>query len=82
MTHRVIATIHFNTGRHGSTLRTGAFDFAEYAKLMQDFDRSRKSSIKDPTPFYYVIYSLDNPAEGTELCLFFHEVDLIARDER
>jgi hypothetical protein len=81
VTRRVIATIHFNTDRYGHTLRKGAFDFAEFAKLMQDFDRSRKSSVRDPAPYYYVIYSLDNPGEGTELCLFFHEVDLIARDE-
>jgi hypothetical protein len=81
VTRRVIATIHFNTNSHGSSLLTGAFDFAEFAKLMQDFDRSRKSPAKDPTPHYYVIYSLDNPAEGKELSLCFHEVELITRDE-
>jgi hypothetical protein len=81
VTRRVIGTIHFNTNSYGSSLRTGAFDFAEFAKLMQDFDRSRKSSAKDPRPYYYVIYSLDNPAEGKELRLFFHEVELITRDE-
>jgi hypothetical protein len=81
VTRRVIATIHFNTNSYGSSLRTGAFDPAEFAKLMQDFDRSRKSPAKDLTPHYYVIYSLDNPAEGKELCLFFREVELITRDE-
>jgi len=81
VTRRVIATIHFSTNSHGSSLRKGAFDFGEFAKLMQDFDRSRKAPGQDPTPHYYVIYSLDNPTEGKELCLFFHEVQLITRDE-
>ncbi len=81
MTRRVIATIHFKTNSNGSSLRMGAFDFAEFAKLMQDFDRSRKSPANDPTPHYYVIYSLDNPAEAKELRLFFNEVERITRDE-
>jgi hypothetical protein len=81
VTRRVVATIHFNTNRYGSRYRTGAFDFAEFAKLMQDFDSFRKSRPKNPTPHYYVIYSLGNPPEGKELCLFFHEVERIKRDE-
>jgi hypothetical protein len=81
VTRRVIATIHFNTDRYGSRHRTGAFDSAEFAKLMQDFDSFRKSPAKNPTPCYYVIYSLDNPPEAKELCLFFHEVERIQRDE-
>ena len=81
MARRVIATIHFNTDRYGSRHRTGAFDFAEFTKLMRDFESFRKSPAKKPTPNYYVIYSLDNLAEGKELCLFFHEVERIDRDE-
>jgi hypothetical protein len=64
-----------------SRRRTGAFDSAEFTKLMQDFNGFRKSPAKNPTPHYYVIYSLDNPLEGKELCLFFHEVERIKRDE-
>ena len=81
MTRRIIATIHFNTDRYGSRHRTGAFDSAEFAKLMQDFDSFRKSPKQSPTPYYYVIYSLDNPPESKELRLFFHEVERIQRDE-
>jgi hypothetical protein len=81
VTRRVIATIHFNTDRYGSRHRTGAFDFAEFAKLTRDFDSFRKSPANNPTPYYYVIYSLDNPPEGKELCLFFHEVERIKQDE-
>ena len=81
MTRRVIATIHFNTDRYGIRHRTGAFDFAEFAKLMKDFNSFRKSPGENPPPYYYVIYSLDNAHEGKELCLFFHEVERITRDE-
>jgi hypothetical protein len=81
VTLRVIATIHFNTDRYGSRHRTGAFDSAEFAKLMQDFDSFRKSPAKIPTPYYYVISSLDNPFKSKELCLFFHEVERIQQDE-
>jgi hypothetical protein len=81
VTSRVSATIYFNTDRYGSRRRTGAFDSAEFAKLTQDFDSFRKSPAKHPTPYYYVIYSLDNRLEGQELCLFFHEVERIKRDE-
>lgn len=81
MTRRVNATIHFNTDRYGTRRRRGAFEFGEFTKLMQDFDRFRQSSGKDPKPYYYVIYSLDNPSEGEELCLYFHEVERINRDE-
>jgi len=78
---RVIATIHFNTDRYGSSHRTGAFDFAEFAKLMQDFDSFRKSPAKNAPPCYYVIHSLDDPSEAKELCLFFHEVGSIKRGD-
>ena len=78
MKRTVIATIHFNTG---SSHRTGAFDFAEFAKLIQDFDRFRNSAAKPRRPHYYVIYSLDNPSEGKEFCLFFDEVERIERHE-
>ena len=81
MTRRVIATIHFNTDRSGSRHRTGAFDFAEFAKLMRDFERFRESLAKTSMPSYYVIYSLNSPVEGKELCLFLHEVERIKRDE-
>ena len=81
MTRKVTATIHFNTDRYGSRHRTGAFDFAEFAKLMQDFDSFHKSPAKNPPPCYYVIYSLDDPPEAKELCLFFHEVESIKRAE-
>ena len=81
MTRRVIATIHFNTDRYGSRHRTGAFDFGEFTKLMLDLNGFRKSPANNPTPYYYVIYSLDNPREAQELCLFFHEVERIQRDE-
>jgi hypothetical protein len=77
---RVIATIYFNTDKYGSRHRTGAFDFAEFAKLTQDFDSFRKARAKIPTSYCYVIYSLDDPPEGKELCLFFHEVERINRD--
>ena len=77
MTRRVIATICFSTDRHGGRKRTGAFDSGEFAKLVRDFDNFRKSPAKTPTPHYYVIYSLENPSEGEELCLFFHEVESI-----
>lgn len=82
MTRRVIATIHFNTDKYGSRRRTGAFDETEFAKLTQDFNRTRASPKVDSTPFRYVIYSLDNPAQGEELRLFFNEVERITRDEQ
>jgi len=81
VTRRVSATIYFNTDRYGSRRRTGAFDSAEFAKLTQDFDSFRKSPAKHPKPYYYVIYSLDNPLEGKELRLFFDEVERIKQDE-
>jgi hypothetical protein len=81
VTRRVVATILFNTDRYGSRHRAGAFEFAEFAKLIQDFDSFRKAPTKNPPPHYYVIYSLDNPPEGKELCLFFNEVDRIKQDE-
>jgi len=78
---RVIATIHFNTDRYGSRHRTGAFDRAEFAKLQQDFDSFRRSPTTIPTQYCYAIYSLSNASEGQELCLLFHEVESISRDE-
>ena len=81
MTRRVNATIHFNTDRYTGKKRKGAFDFAEFAKLMRDLDSFRESRAKDQEPHYYVIYSLDNPASGEELCLCFHEVEAVERDE-
>lgn len=80
MKRRVIATIYFNTDKYGSRHRTGAFDFAEFAKLMQDFDGFRKAPTEIPTPYCYGIYSLDDPSEGEELCFFFHEVERINPD--
>jgi hypothetical protein len=77
----VTATIHFNKDRYVGRRITGVFDYAEFAKLMQDFDSFRKSPTKTPTPYYYVIYSSDNLTEGKELCLFFHEVESIQRDK-
>lgn len=81
MPRHVTATIHFNTDRYVGRRITGVFDYAEFAKLMQDFDSFTRSPTKAPTPYYYVIYSLDNLAEGQELCLFFHEVESIQRDK-
>jgi hypothetical protein len=77
----VNATIHFNTDRYVGRRITGVFDYAEFAKLMQDFDSFIKSPTKATTPYYYVIYPLDNLAEGQELSLFFHEVESIQRDK-
>ena len=74
---RVIATISFSTDRHGGRKRTGAFDSAEFVKLVRDYDNFCKSPARTPTPYYYVIYSLEDPSEGEELCLFFHEVERI-----
>jgi len=48
---------------------------------MQDFESARKSPAKGHQPRYYVIYSIDNPSEGEELCLFFNDVDRIERDD-
>ena len=81
MMRRVNATIHFNTERYGSRRRMGAFDSSEFSKLVQDFERFRKSPARVSPPFYYVIYSLDNPTDGTELRLLFHEVERIEREE-
>lgn len=58
------------------------FDEAEFTKLSRDFDRSRMTTTMNPAANYYVIYALDSPSEGEELCLYFHEVERITRDEQ
>jgi hypothetical protein len=78
---RVIATIHYKTDKTHGGQQKGSFDFAEFAKLMQDFDSASKSPAKGHKPHYYVIYSLDTPDERRELCLFFNDVDRIERDD-
>ena len=78
---RVIATIYYKTEKPGGGHQKGSFDFAEFAKLLQDFERASKSPAKGYQPHYYVIYSLDSPPERRELCLFFNDVDRIERDD-
>ena len=78
---RIIATIHYKTEKIRGGQQKGAFDSAEFAKLMQDFESVRKSPAKGHQPRYYVIYSIDDPTEKKELCLFFIDVDRIERHD-
>jgi hypothetical protein len=78
---RIIATIYYKTEKPRGGHQKGSFDFAEFAKLMQDFESARKSPAKGHHPHYYVIYSVDNPNEKNELCLFFNDVDRIERHD-
>jgi hypothetical protein len=77
---RVIATIYYNTDRHGIKQQRGAFDRGEFAKLMQDFRKSMDSSAARSMHCSYVIYSIDNPHEHEELRLIFDEVDRIEQE--
>ena len=81
MNTRIIATIYYKTEKPRGVEQKGSFDFAEFAKLMQDFETARKSPAKGHQPHYYVIYSVDNPTERKELCLFFNDVDRIERHD-
>jgi hypothetical protein len=78
---RVVATIHYNIEVDGSRQQTGAFEFAEFAKLMKDFESSRVSPAKGLVPCYFVMYATDNTVGRRELCLFFNRVESIERRE-
>jgi len=78
---QIIATIYYKTEKTRGGHQKGSFDSAEFAKLMQDFERARKSPAKGHQPHYYVIYSVDDPTERKELCLFFNDVDHIERHD-
>ena len=81
MKSRVIATIYYNTDRHGIRQQTGAFDYAEFAKLMQDFRKSKQSAAMRSMSFSYVIYSADDPTDHRELRLVFDDVERIERND-
>ena len=81
MKHRIIATIHYNAEVNGRKEQTGAFEFAEFAKLMKDFERSRKSPEQGSVACYFVMYAVDNPAERRELRLLFDQVERVERLE-
>jgi hypothetical protein len=78
---RIIATIYYNTDRHGTRQETGAFDFGEFAKLIQDLRRSKESSAKRSMSYSYVIYSVDDPTSYKELRLFIDDVERIERND-
>jgi hypothetical protein len=78
---RITATIHYNTVVNGRMEQTGAFEFAEFTKLMKDFENSRKSPAVGSVPCYFVMYAVDNPAERRELRLLFNQVDRVERLE-
>ena len=81
MKPRIIATIHYNVEVNGRSEQTGAFDFAEFTKLIRDFENSRNSPTAGSLPCCFVMYAVDNPVESRELRLYFNQVERIERAE-
>jgi hypothetical protein len=81
MNSRVTATIYYNTDRNGVRQQTGAFDRGEFAKLMQDFKRSKESPAMRSLAYSYEVYSVVDPTDHQELRLIFSDVERIERDD-